>query len=146
MRVRMFSVFFFFISYIDLKVKSENRKAAVYVLCCSIAPDCLHVFTGRLISEKEIKQFLWRASRFCVMEEIYGSWSIWGFLILFGRPFHSLFSYLFYRCSVSDGFLVSAQFFSVLMNTSHDHTSARYSIPNSCGGRVGHRMQMLILP
>lgn len=40
------------------------------------------ILACRLLSEKKIKQFLWHTSRFCTVEEIYGSSSIWGSLML----------------------------------------------------------------
>lgn len=64
-------------------LESENRKAAVQVLHCSCkGPFALSTFTCRLISERQAGQFLWRASRFCAMEEIYRSRSNSGFLTL----------------------------------------------------------------
>lgn len=44
----------------------------------------LPTFRCRLIPERQAEQFLWRASRFCAMEEIYRPRSNWGFPTLSG--------------------------------------------------------------
>lgn len=64
----------FHLSSSDLEEKEWKQESSSpgFYSAVVMAPYACCIFTCRLISEKEIKQFLWRASRFCATEEIWG--------------------------------------------------------------------------
>lgn len=109
---------------------SSSTCPALLLPCPLLFP---HLY--RMISEKEIEWFLWRASWFCAMEEVYGSQSVSRFLRIM------LLSYRFWSHNVPFVFLFPISFrkkimIIILPGRKYPAASAR---------RLHRRMQWLIL-
>lgn len=93
-----------------------------------------------MISEKEIKRFLWRVSWFCAMEEIHRSQSVSGLLTLWRILLGYLLSYLCWW----DYVMICIVFLFFFEKARNYHSSTRYKSSSSSVKRVQDRMQRLI--
>lgn len=100
---------------VGVKTGSSSSSAcpALLLPCPLLFP---HLY--RMISEKEIEWFLWRASWFCAMEEVYRSQSVSRFLI-FTEDYAPLVPFLITQCPIG------VFFPPLLSEKGHDHNSAR---------------------